>query len=633
MELIYVYMGEIDGKKLNLEIPLSDKFEVSYDYKTKMIDINQLESKIPNNFYGQNISNLNLIVGKNGSWKSTFLNLIGTKIRDRNKLFSYTDKWFIIYYNKNNEYVVEGSDYKMVADFSNLQSSAVGYWITANYNEEEKSFENVDYIQNNKNIYPRDNLTYLYQPTDINKFEYFSSSDNTVSFERNYLYETSYNQEYSFLCEDFKKFANVSHELSYSISNRPNNDTFYENRSGLNLNLYGNNELFFELFKVTSIGKSEGPCKLTEKECYIIYFLEKRIIEAWNSKEEKTDYETLAEQQSVNWTKDDLKNINQITKKSKWESFENQKKYLLKILKELIHVLTSTFLEGEEETSFYYRAYSDFIDHIEKINPKYFKNKREMSFPIKSNPDEDDILEESLNFIDLLKIIDKYTQAGVDKKNDLVNHLLIGPSKLSDGQVSLVKQFSKIKTGLEKIQLTNLSEIVLLIDEPEVYLHPNWSRKYLAQLLEYINGLNTRYKVHIIITTHSPYLVSDTLGSSVLKIKSNNNKLIVERNENGYALNYYSLIKDKFFMDSPIGEFAETKINKLIIKINDEVNSDEMQTKKEINLIGDPVIRKKLSIMLQNKHSSTKSKDEEVSSLLNEINKLKAEIKELKNDN
>ncbi|WP_251920156.1 hypothetical protein [Lactococcus lactis] len=85
-------------------------------------------------------------------------------------------------------------------------------------------------------------------------------------------------------------------------------------------------------------------------------------------------------------------------------------------------------------------------------------------------------------------------------------------------------------------------------------------------------------------------------------------------------------------MDSPIGEFAETKINKLIKKINDEVNSDDVQIKKEINLIGDPVIREKLSIMLQNKNSSTKSKDEEVSNLLNEISKLKAEIKELKND-
>ncbi|WP_251920180.1 AAA family ATPase [Lactococcus lactis] len=514
-------MGEIDGKKLNLEIPLSDKFEVSYDYKTKTIDINQLESKIPNDFYGKNISNLNLIVGKNGSWKSTFLNLIGTKIRDRNSLFSFTDQWFIIYYNQNNEYVFEGSDYKMVADFSNLQSLALGYWITANYNEEEKSFENINYIQDKKNGYLHDNLTYLYQPTDINKFEYFSSPDNTVSFDRNYLYETSYNQEYSFLCEDFKKFASISHELSYSISNKSNNNFFYENRSGLNLNLYGNNELSFKLFKLTSIGKSEEPCKLTEKESYIIYFLEQRIIEAWNSKEEKTYYETLFEQQSVNWTENDLKKINQITKMSEWESFEDQKKYLLKILKELIYVLDSAFLEGEEETSFYYRAYSDFINHIDKINPKYFKNERELSFPIRSNPDEDNIREKSQDFINLLKIIDEYTQAGVDKKNDLVNHLLIGPSKLSDGQVSLVKQFSKIKTGLEKkIQLTNLSEIVLLIDEPEVYLHPNWSRKYLAQLLKYINGSKTRYKVHIIITTHSPYLVSDTLGSSVLKIKS-----------------------------------------------------------------------------------------------------------------
>ncbi len=88
MELIYCYMGVIGGKELNLEFPFSDKYEVSYDRDSKSVDIKECDEKIPSNFYGKNISNLNLIVGINGSWKSTLLNLIGSQVYDRRKLFS-----------------------------------------------------------------------------------------------------------------------------------------------------------------------------------------------------------------------------------------------------------------------------------------------------------------------------------------------------------------------------------------------------------------------------------------------------------------------------------------------------------------------------------------------------------------
>lgn len=620
MELIYCYMGVIGGKELNLEFPFSDKYEVSYDRDSKSVDIKECDEKIPSNFYGKNISNLNLIVGINGSWKSTLLNLIGSKVYDRRRLFSTNDQWFIVYHNKKDEFIFEGSDLQMIADFSHVQSLSNGYWVTADYNKKQKKLEEVKFIQQNEDGSLARRLSYLYQPTNSTRINRSKlTEDSSVSFERIYLYETNSLQEYSFLSEDYKNFSTSMNNIAYTINIKSSDQSFHKNRQELDLGLYNNNELTFKRSEIKKVGKRDLESNFTNKESFIIYFLEQQIVEVWNQKEQENS-NALSGTITVNWSKNELNKIHSLTEKSHWNSFEDKKNYLLKILKELINVIVTSILGDEEQTSLYVEPYSAFLNSIKNINPKYFDTKRKLSFPISIQSVVD-----KRQFISLLETINKY--------QPLVNHLLIGVTELSDGQVNLIKQFSKIQTGFNKITSLNcLDNIVLLIDEPEIYLHPNWSRKFLSQLLKYINSLKTDYKIHVIITTHSPYLVSDTLGRSVIKIINDDDNIRVERNESGYALNYYNLIKDKFFMDSPIGEFAESKINNLITRINDEDYNDE-HIKNEINLIGDKVIKDNLLIMLKNKKFEKEINDEYIKNLNSEIDMLKKEIQDLKNDN
>lgn len=57
---------------------------------------------------------------------------------------------------------------------------------------------------------------------------------------------------------------------------------------------------------------------------------------------------------------------------------------------------------------------------------------------------------------------------------------------------------------------------LILIDEPEVSLHPNWQMKYIDTLKNIFSSFNT----HFIIATHSHFLVSDLEGksSSVIRL-------------------------------------------------------------------------------------------------------------------
>lgn len=54
---------------------------------------------------------------------------------------------------------------------------------------------------------------------------------------------------------------------------------------------------------------------------------------------------------------------------------------------------------------------------------------------------------------------------------------------------------------------------LVLIDEPEISLHPNWQMKYLSFLRELFSG--EEYKsVHFLVATHSHFLISDLKGES-----------------------------------------------------------------------------------------------------------------------
>jgi predicted ATP-binding protein involved in virulence len=64
--------------------------------------------------------------------------------------------------------------------------------------------------------------------------------------------------------------------------------------------------------------------------------------------------------------------------------------------------------------------------------------------------------------------------------------------------------------SLIKEQKSNHKHYVILIDEPELHLHPERSEKYIKLLINYFWPMTSLwYKFHFIIATHNPSIVSD----------------------------------------------------------------------------------------------------------------------------
>lgn len=127
--------------------------------------------------------------------------------------------------------------------------------------------------------------------------------------------------------------------------------------------------------------------------------------------------------------------------------------------------------------------------------------------------------------------------------------------------------------------ISKSKNICFLFDEPDVFLHPNWQKKYINEILTLVQKI--KISAHFLITTHSPFLLSDLTKDNVIFLKKytendsdvhegtqkvgNCNNLIDNININLFGANIHTLLSHSFFMkDGLMGEFAKNKINDIL---------------------------------------------------------------------
>ncbi len=203
------------------------------------------------------------------------------------------------------------------------------------------------------------------------------------------------------------------------------------------------------------------------------------------------------------------------------------------------------------------------------------------------------------------------------KKTDYTSNLLQFKWRdMSSGEVAILTLFSRFHSIKHKIQSDN---ILILLDEPDMYLHPRWVQKFINVFIEYLNVDFSGKTIQIILTSNKPICSSDLPTHNVIKLKKtgydeNNWPIIKVIKDDGYqsfGANIYSLYKDGFFLNEGfIGMFAKKKIQAVIKWLNNNrIRKPSKKHENTIMNIGDPIIKHKLNQMYYDKMEIIQSKD------------------------
>ncbi|ENQ3113165.1 AAA family ATPase [Bacillus cereus] len=179
--------------------------------------------------------------------------------------------------------------------------------------------------------------------------------------------------------------------------------------------------------------------------------------------------------------------------------------------------------------------------------------------------------------------------------------------ELSSGEYGFLNMFSRIYAAYKKLTFDSPREMtILLIDEGELYFHPQWQKQMIKILLEGISLIfeETYKPLQIILTTHSPFILSDIPSDRNLFLKQNDLNEVVcldnlEDTQLTFGANIHHLYSHAFFLqDGLMGEFAKDKINKLVnellINSPEYISNNSERIRNQIHMIGEPIIKRKL---------------------------------------
>jgi Predicted ATP-binding protein involved in virulence len=602
MEIIYIWIEryrniEKCGFHLSNDFTVEVK-NIDEENCIKKINIKRNTKKL--NIYGNNIINVTSIVGKNSVGKSNFISCFGEL------LTSFKDSSFIlIYYDKDNDsYLLECNKIAIQDVLGQIQKAIHREFqpstlilkynkgkITEVLNEHELLYD-IEYItikENlNKMMHPYANCEY----STIPRFG-LDYKNSGVLYQFLYLKDV----------KNSENFKNNDILLNFEVMNDYNRRDEYE--ITFLPPIFSDEKFYYE-----------HDCdkeRYLYKKVYMLRFFETTLNRMRFPKDDSIKEQREILKSVVNQCKGDLDKL--------LENYE--------IIKEKIIEIRTILMKNHKENSINIDAcYKQFVEILEKltmkVEAKKFLNSFKFSINVSSILNDTKLSQYVYEFLNLVDCSKDVSLEFINTKIEIYY------DNLSDGLQERFKLFSTIYKCFKQNNIEKFKNIVLILDEPDVHMHPEWSRRLFDDILDFLNKEFHESKFQIIFTTHSPFMLSDIPKEDILYLsKDDNGKLYVDNADiNTLGANIHMLLKHSFFMDSTIGEFSNKRIKDVVKDLSRDINKLSEDRKKEIrfiiNNIGEPVIKRKLEDMYNNKveHTEINNKIEELSKKVKELEKI-----------
>lgn len=252
----------------------------------------------------------------------------------------------------------------------------------------------------------------------------------------------------------------------------------------------------------------------------------------------------------------------------------------------------------------------DIADFLSKLDEKYFTIDT-CTVPVVDmvTPKYREIFE------DLFERMEQYRpdDAGIFTESLLPYELTC----LSTGEY----QYAKVLGGMEdylKIFAWNgrkkkTFDKIILLDEPEAYMHPELARQFIARLYDIIGKYKDSATVQVIISTHSPFMLSDVLPQEITRLdidRESGNAIVKNGSDREYfGANIHTILADGFFLDYTIGEYSRNFLQDTYKKLETCLQQPEDNDKERLEFlaavekmvphIGDRLIRRAFEIVLE----------------------------------
>lgn len=234
---------------------------------------------------------------------------------------------------------------------------------------------------------------------------------------------------------------------------------------------------------------------------------------------------------------------------------------------------------------------------------------------------------------------------------DLYTNIPVRFNSLSSGERQFIYSITGILYQLVNIDSVALTfsddlayykDINIILEEIELYFHPDLQRRLVKTLLDSVNQCLFRSvkNIHILLITHSPFVLSDIPARNILALQKDGTSLNSSEIKS-FGANIHDILKHPFFLkDGAVGEHAKYVLNDIArwlsvlrhystrIKNNDDNAVNNLRRLQSlISLVDEPILRKVLmdefnNYVPINNMMERKRIEEEIQRLTDKLNEL-----------
>lgn len=679
MELIYLYIRNYETIFKNEEFNFSSNYMASLKNDHLYVKENKETVK---EYYGERVNSVVLFLGQNGMGKSTLLDILGMKMDDRSRdTYERQERqrrikssYFMLYHLYDEYFGFEFVDDSFIAGSNRIKNMDM-QGVAENHALYRLPMGTIFKLENGVFKYCNNIMLQWLGNQGVKnsvKFAYLTSDKYNQRIgcrydERDYLFERSYYLEgnsYQYIYQYFVKLKEISNELlqkrSIFIKNclridedlsdkeKETADYLHERKKELD-NLFGlKNNIRIQMEELSGIKQEPDNRSMKDKFMHVFcaelieyYFLEQLV--GWS--------ENAGRAVDINTKIPDMNNFElEMSSLSEEEKKKHFHRDLLNFQNEYIHLLYVIKENTDKEGNIGFKSVIQYmldrveiaakgtvdigdkdavlkiISLLEQLPEHYFIGRKTLEIRCDTGRTDEKITE-------LLQWYDYYFMVRNEEErlNCISRTLSIEISEMSEGHRAFLDLISRTVNAVYSINPGD--SLVLLIDEPDRSLHPELSRKFLDVLLDSINKCKNR-DVEIVLTSHSPFIVTDILPENVYAIDNMDGRRRIRRNQATFFTNIYYLLMDSFMLENTFGEYSYKQLKHImeLLNSNDNIEKEQLEwIRKVIDRIGEKTVKNK---MLQLYKKKENDRQELAEMLLNETdeNKIKR-IKEILENN
>jgi hypothetical protein len=157
-----------------------------------------------------------------------------------------------------------------------------------------------------------------------------------------------------------------------------------------------------------------------------------------------------------------------------------------------------------------------------------------------------------------------------------------GWSGFSSGELALIKIFS----GLQSKFISNNKEsnrYLVIMDEVDLYLHPEWQREFLQELINFIKINFSLSEVQVLVTSHSPIIIGDFLPEDIISLKKDKDGDICVTESFGFGTQITDLYLDGMHLTSIFGALSKKHFDEILAANGDLTKQQEILISKVKN--------------------------------------------------